>query len=107
MELRVAAMSENASWTAGLARKIQSGTAGLFSRQIGAMPPSAAKGLKERGGVGVAVGLGLNVGDDGLVISLLGAEERHVVGVADLKLARGQIEGALRRLLCRDSGLQR
>src|ERR1700678_1381521 len=48
--------------------------AGLLFRQIGAVPPAAAQSLKERGGVGIAIGLGLNEVDYGLVVGLFRAQ---------------------------------
>lgn len=45
----------------------------LFTFQIRAVPPSAAKSLEKRGGVGIAICLGLNENNGGLVVSLFGA----------------------------------
>ena len=39
------------------------------------MPPSAAESLKQRGGVGITVGLGLDEIDYGLLISLHSANQ--------------------------------
>jgi len=43
----------------------------LVLRNVGAIPPSAPKSLKESGGIRIAIGLGLNEIDHRLLVSLL------------------------------------
>jgi hypothetical protein len=54
--------------------------------QIRAMPPSAAESLKQRCGVGVAISLGLDEIDYGLLISLLRVEQVKMIRTAGLQL---------------------
>src|ERR1700753_2389120 len=54
----------------------------LVPLQIGAMPPAAAQGLKQRGRIGVAILLGLDGGDARLLIGLFGAQQCKIVGIA-------------------------
>ncbi len=56
------------------------------------MPPAAAERLKQRRRVGETIGLGLHQVDPGLLIGLLGAQQRKVAGVAVLPLSLGQIQ---------------
>src|SRR5580658_3134343 len=60
---------------------------------IGAVPPSAAQSLKQRGCVGVTIRLGLHKVNEGLLIGLFRAQEREVVRVAGFKLFLRQVEG--------------
>src|SRR6185437_9222876 len=64
----------------------------LVPLQIGAMPPAAAQGLKQRRRIGVAILLGLDGGDARLLIGLFGAQQCKIIGVAVLSptLCQGQ-----------------
>src|SRR5665213_3455737 len=52
--------------------------------QVSTAPPTAAERLEQRGRVGEAAGLGLHEVDLGLLIRLLGAEQRRIADVAVL-----------------------
>lgn len=61
-------------------------------RQVRAVPPAAAKGLKQCGGVRVTIRLSLNLAEQGLLIGLFSAQEREIVSIAGVKLFLRQIE---------------
>src|SRR5271154_2048825 len=79
----------------------------LALHEIGPVPPSAAERLVEGDGVGVTAGLGLYEGDARLLVALLGAEQRQVVGVTCLVLLLRKFEGRLSRVGRGGVGLQR
>src|SRR5215469_2908502 len=51
------------------------------------VPPAAAQRLKQRCGVGEAIGLGLDSGEQGLAVGELGGENDDIGRIAELKLA--------------------
>src|SRR5690242_20303664 len=55
-------------------------------RQLGAMPPAAAKRLVQRRGIGETVGFRLHQSDPRLLITLLGVQEREIPAVPGLDL---------------------
>ena len=58
-----------------------------------AVPPAPAECQEQRGGIRIAVRLGLHLSQHGLLICLLGSEKLQVVGVARPLLLLHQIEG--------------
>jgi hypothetical protein len=58
----------------------------LILGHIRAVPPSAAKSLKESSSITITIGPGLNEIDHRLLVSLFGAKERQVIGIAGLIL---------------------
>src|SRR5581483_7940351 len=67
----------------------------LLLGQVRTVPPSAAQGLKERGRVSITVRLGLDKIQPGLLVGLLGAEQRNIAAVTRLKLFLSQLQGDL------------
>ena len=53
---------------------------------VGAVPPSAAERLKERGRIEVTVSLGLRESDHGLLVHLLAVQEHQIIRVARVDL---------------------
>src|SRR4051794_8251177 len=68
----------------------QARTIGLLgirgSHEVAAVPPAAAECLEQRGGVGEAVGFGLDLAEPGLLIGLVGVQHREIGGIAILIL---------------------
>src|SRR5262249_34943089 len=54
-------------------------------RHILAIPPAAAESLEQRSRVGVAISLGLNKADQGLLIGLLRIEQQQIIDIAELQ----------------------
>src|SRR5690242_18015148 len=67
----------------------------IGAHQLGAMPPAAAKRLEQRGGIGEAVGFGLDEAEPRLLVRLVGVEHRQIGGIAVLVLEAGEIETRL------------
>ena len=72
--------------------------------EIRAVPPTATKGLKERRGVSVAVGFGLDKIDGTLLVGLFGVQKRQIAGVTGLELLSGQFERGLGAVTRRRGG---
>src|SRR5665213_967923 len=77
--------SSRAPASATIAALLRTGGPG----EIGPVPPAAAQGLEQGGGVGEAVRFGLDQGDPGLLIGLLGVEQGQIIGIAVLVLEPG------------------
>lgn len=75
-------------------------------RHIWAIPPSATKCLKQCGGIGVAISLGLNEGNKRLPISLLCTQEREIAHVTDLHLFGSEVERNSGCIACRSRSFQ-
>ena len=73
-------------------------------RHIRAVPPSAAKSLKQCRRVRVAIGLRLHEIDHCLLVALFGIQQRQVIYVACTKLFRGQVQRDGRGILCGSRG---
>src|SRR5208337_2060213 len=74
-------------------------------RHICAVPPAAAKSLKQCCSVGIPIRLSLHKVKQGLLISLLRTQEFQVVGVAGLKVFLSQVEGDAGGVFCCGHGL--
>src|SRR5271157_5683090 len=73
----------------------------FWRSDIGAVPPTAAQGLEERSGIGIAAGLCLHESDQRRIIGVLGSKQPEIGDGAELQLAPYNFEalegGALRR----------
>src|SRR6202034_2554634 len=100
-QLRVAASSVKSAAAGAAFRRVRRGAvcgrsvSMMIRGEIRAVPPATAERLKERGGVGKAIGLGLHQGTQRLLIGLLGVEQCEIAGVAGLPLPLREIEGDL------------
>ena len=63
-----------------------------FVSQFSAVPPTAAKRLKQRRRIGVTIGLGLDQVDPSLLVGLLGAQQHKISRIAALPLFLGQFK---------------
>src|SRR5690242_5494797 len=70
------------------------------AHELRPMPPAAAKRLEEGGSVGEAVGFRLHEAETGLLIRLIGVQNREIGRVAVLVLETGQIQARFGRIRC-------